>query len=372
MKNCYVDIHVIQTVPPSCVNRDDTGSPKTAVYGGTTRARVSSQSWKHAMRSMFKEIFDRDLLGDRTKRVAELVAERIKMTDGTIDDDKCQKLAIDACKSAGISMDKKKEQQSDVLMFISEAQARELARLAVEKNNGGDISGNDFKTALKEHPSVDMALFGRMVASDPSLNYDAAAQVAHSISTHTVHNEYDYFTAVDDLSPEDTAGAGHLGTIEYNSATLYRYATVNVNELRKNLGDNVTAKTVKGFVEAFVRSMPTGKQNTFANRTYPDYVYVAVRDDQPANFSGAFEKPITAGADANGAFEESGGYVGGSIKAFSEYSEEVYRNYVSKPAASWDVGKPAAGMGTEHVTFKELLNKVEEYITEKNCENEVM
>ena len=48
----YVDVHVLQTVPPSCVNRDDTGSPKTAVYGGAVRARVSSQAWKRAVRSM--------------------------------------------------------------------------------------------------------------------------------------------------------------------------------------------------------------------------------------------------------------------------------------------------------------------------------
>ena len=41
-KRLYVDFHVLQTVPPSCINRDDTGSPKTAIYGGVTRARVSS------------------------------------------------------------------------------------------------------------------------------------------------------------------------------------------------------------------------------------------------------------------------------------------------------------------------------------------
>lgn len=363
MRNLYVDINVVQTVPPSCVNRDDTGSPKTAVYGGTTRARVSSQAWKHAVRLMFRDTFDKELLGDRTKRVTEMVSTHIKEIDNTIAADKCAKLALEACKAAGISMDKKKEQQSDVLMFISNAQAAELARLAVEKNNGADVSGNDFKAALKERPSVDMALFGRMVAADPSLNYDAAAQVAHSISTHTVHNEYDYFTAVDDLAPEDNAGAGHLGTVEYNSATLYRYATVNVNELCRDLGKTVAVKTVKGFVEAFVRSMPTGKQNTFANRTYPDYVYVTVRNDQPANLSGAFEKPVSAGG---------GGYVEGSIKRLSEYADKVYKNYASAPEASWDVGEQTIGAGMEHVTFAELLDKLEGYISEKLSEKEVM
>lgn len=363
MNNFYIDIHIIQTVPPSCINRDDTGSPKTAVYGGKTRARVSSQAWKHAVRLMFRDIFDQELLGDRTKRVTEMVVKHIKAVDSAIDDAKAEKLALDACKAAGISMDKKKEQQSDVLMFISNAQAREIARLAVEKNNGADVSGNDFKAALRERPSVDMALFGRMVASDPSLNYDASAQVAHSISTHTVHNEYDYFTAVDDLSPEDNAGAGHLGTVEYNSATLYRYATVNVNELCKDLGNDIAVKTVKGFVGSLVRSMPTGKQNTFANRTYPDYVYVTVRNDQPANLSGAFEKPVTA---------KDEGYVKGSIEALSKYSGEVYKNYASAPAVSWDVGASSIGAADEHVTFKELLDKLETYMTQRLSETEVM
>jgi len=111
-----------------------------------------------------------------------------------------------------------------------------------------------------------------MVASEATLNCDASAQVAHSISTHTVQNEYDYFTAVDDLAPEDNTGAGHLGTVEFNSSTLYRYATVNLVELSNALGKQVTAETAAKFVEAFVRSMPTGKQNTLQ-----PYYYVRTR-----------------------------------------------------------------------------------------------
>lgn len=104
----------------------------------------------------------------------------------------------------------------------------------------------ELQEALKNYPSVDLALFGRMVADEPSLNYDAAAQVAHAISTHAVHNEYDYFTAVDDCTSEDNSGAGHLGTVEYNSSTLYRYATVNAAELVRYLGED-TPKAVRNF-----------------------------------------------------------------------------------------------------------------------------
>ena len=142
-----------------------------------------------------------------------------------------------------------------------------------------------------------MVLFGRMVAEAASLNYDAAAQVAHSISTHAVQNEYDYFTAVDDCPDSDNAGASHLDTKEYNSATLYRYATVNVMELERHLGAKKAAEVVRSFGEAFIRSMPTGSQNTFANRTLPDAVYVTIREDQPVNLCGAFERAVRKSAE---------------------------------------------------------------------------
>jgi len=142
-----------------------------------------------------------------------------------------------------------------------------------------------------------------MVADDPALNTDASAQVAHAISTHKVENEYDYYTAMDDRSPEDQAGAGMIGTIEFNSSTLYRYATVAAHDLKKNLGDaNVAAKAVKEFVRAFICSMPTGKLNTFANNTPPYSVMLAVRRDQPVNMVGAFETPVKAG---EGGYQEN-------------------------------------------------------------------
>ena len=214
-KRLYVDFHVLQTVPPSCVNRDDTGSPKTTVYGGAVRARVSSQAWKHAMRVMFTgEMSDAVETGYRTKKGTDLVAKQIKALAPDAD---AFKLTQEIFKILKIKAD---EDGTKALFFLSDAQAKALAKLAVE----GCKDKNRYKEALKEAPSADMALFGRMVADDPSLNYDAAAQVAHSISTHTVQNEFDYFTAVDDCAPEDNAGAGHLGTVEYNSATLYRYA----------------------------------------------------------------------------------------------------------------------------------------------------
>lgn len=351
----YVDIHVLQTVPPSCVNRDDTGSPKTAVYGGTTRARVSSQAWKHAMRGDFRKMFATEELGVRSLKVVSLVADEIAAIDSTISEKTRNKKAAEALKAAGISIKSTKDddiEKADALFFMSNKQAKEIAKLVCD----GEEDKNAYKKALKDNPSVDIALFGRMAASDPTLNYDAAAQVAHAISTHTIQNEYDYFTAVDDLQDDDNAGAGHLGTVEFNSSTLYRYANVNVSELAKTLdGVSDAADVVRKYVETFVLSMPTGKENTFANRTFPDAVYVTVRNDQPVNLCGAFERPVR---------DSEEGYAAESENRLVEYAKKVYDNFAAKPEVSFCVGDKLAEIA-EKKSFPELLDTLAMYISEQ-------
>ena len=330
----YVDVHVLQTVPPSCVNRDDTGSPKTAVYGGVTRARVSSQAWKRAMRLKFREMLSAGDVGRRTKLVVDLIAGKI--------------LELEA---AGVKVKEDKEKlKTGALFFISPGQIQALAEIALQPEDG-KLDKAACQAALKTLPTVDLALFGRMVADDPCLNFDAAAQVAHAISTHAVENEYDYFTAVDDCAPEDNAGAGHLGTVEFNSSTLYRYATVNVEDLRKMLGQK-TSEAVRAFVDAFIRSMPTGKQNTFANWTRPDAVYVTVRKDQPINLVGAFEKPVRAG---------NSGYVDGSIRALVTYAQETYADFASAPVLSLAVGSGLEALA-EPCSVNALLDALEAWL----------
>lgn len=363
-KNLYVDFHVIQTVPPSCINRDDTGSPKTAIYGGTMRARVSSQSWKRAVRIMFKELFSEDFIGYRTKGITDLVSQKICVCNPDIPDEEAEKMAKTVLELAGVKAGADKK---DALFFISSLQIASLAELAWEYYNDKTSKKEKDKTfkpllekALNDNPSVDMLLFGRMAASNPNLNYDAAAQVAHSISTHTISNEYDYFTAVDDCGPEDNAGAGHLGTVEFNSSTLYRYASVNIRELAEKLKSDELKLAVKGFAEAFVRSMPTGKQNTFANRTLPDMVYVTFRKDQPINLVGAFERPIAV---------EKGGYVENSETALVKYAETVYENYAAVPDKSWTVGKDFGDFARK-VNFSELLGEIEYEIGQYSLERE--
>ena len=349
MNTLYLDLHVLQTVPPSCINRDDTGSPKTAIYGGVTRARVSSQAWKHAMRNMFSDIFSQDQIGVRSKNIIDLIAEELEKIgyQGNREKKSCE-----ALKNAGIKLNK--ENKTDALFFMSRKQAKKLAELI----STDEEDKNAYKSALSEYPSIDIALFGRMVASDPSLNYDAAAQVAHSISTHEVRNEYDYFTAVDDLSETDNAGSGHLGTVEFHSATLSRYATVNVYELKQYLGTE-TPQAVLGFVKAFLLSMPTGKQNTFANRTAPDFAYITLRKDQPVNLAGAFEKPVYS----------EGGYSDKSVQALAAYAQKVYHSFVETPETSYCVGQEVDGLG-EEVSIGQLFEVLKECVAEY-CEEEM-
>jgi len=334
MKNnrLYVDVHILQTVPPSCLNRDDTGSPKTAMYGGVYRARVSSQSWKKAVRDMFREeLVSEEKLGVRTKHIVKMVADEIEKLGG----ENPEKSAQEVLGSAGIGLKENKKSKAlepGALFFLSAAQAKALAALAV---NGGVKDKKEAQSALNRFPGVDVALFGRMVADDPALNTDACAQVAHSISTHKVSNEYDYFTAVDDMAPEDNAGAGMIGTVEYNSATLYRYATVAVHELREQL-ETETTEAVCAFVDAFIRSMPKGKQNTFANWTPPDAVLVTIRTNQPINLVGAFEKPVSA---------SESGYREVSSKVFIDYAKSTYENWLGSPDVSLVTGELFSGLG---------------------------
>lgn len=352
-KRLYVDFHVLQTVPPSCINRDDTGSPKTAIYGGVTRARVSSQAWKHAMRQAFVEesLLDEEDVGKRTKKVTELVEKEIAALAPEKDAAKLAKKTLD---NAGIKND---EKGTKALFFISQAQIKALAQLAVEECT----DKKEYKKALSTAPSADIALFGRMVADDPSLNFDAAAQVAHSISTHAVQNEYDYFTAVDDCQVEDNAGAGHLGTVEYNSATLYRYATVNVRELERHLDAEKAAEVVRSFGEAFIRSMPTGKQNTFANRTLPDAVYVTIREDQPVNLCGAFERAVRKSLE---------GYAEPSKSALQAYAQQLYQSFAEAPAKSFTVGTGLEALAPAQ-PLNTMLDALEEAVKENLTGNEV-
>jgi CRISPR system Cascade subunit CasC len=306
------------------------------------------------MRQMFRDEFRTEHIGVRTKKIVGMVMEQITALAPERSEADVESLAKDALKNAGLSI-KSTEKGTEALFFMSTAQAKALAELAV----AGKADKKAYKDALEKNPSYDMALFGRMVASDPSLNYDAAAQVAHSISTHGVHNEFDYFTAVDDRQVEDNAGAAHVGSMEFNSSTLYRYATVNVSELEQSLGGDTPA-VVRGFAEAFICSMPTGKQNSFANRTLPSLVYVTLRQDQPINLVDAFERPVVS----------QNGYTKPSEERLVRRAQQVYQQFSMEPVLSFGIGAGVAELA-EPTSLRQLLDGLEEGVAQQLSEREV-
>lgn len=350
----YIDIHAIQTVPPSNINRDDTGSPKTAQYGGVTRARVSSQAWKKAMRQYFIEQLDANELGIRTLELVRYIAKNIQLLDENIDEETALKKAEKIINAAGVktadtknnSEDNPKHKIVKALFFMGVEQAKALAQAAIDDVTDKKVLAE----ILNNNPAVDIALFGRMVADDPTLNEDASAQVSHAISTHAVQTEFDFFTATDDLTSIDNSGAGMIGTIEYNSSTLYRYANVAGHELLKQLGNTEqTVKTLSLFIEAFVKSMPTGKVNTFANQTLPQAIVISVRDDRPVNLISGFEVPVVSNK----------GYVQQSIdKLKSEFIET--QKFVDEPLFTLTIG--LEDLGEEKASLTDLLKDFDEKI----------
>lgn len=378
MTRTILDINVLQTVPPSNLNRDDTGSPKSAIYGGTLRARVSSQAWKRAARLDFGHYLDTSELGIRTKRLVEVLAERArKRSEDQLSSEEAIRLATALLGVAGVKLKaaraRKDEEagpaESEFLYFLSNSQLDRLAQVIVEaaesEDEGATMKAAAPKKILAEGHSVDIALFGRMVADHTDLNVDAAAQVAHAISVHEVRSDFDYFTAVDDAkdsSMGDDAGAAMIGTVEFNSSTLYRYATVDVDRLRDNLGDaEATRRAVEAFVRSFVTSMPSGKQNTFANRTLPDAIVVSLRDTQSVNLVGAFEVPV-----------EKGAHVASAARELAAYATEIDASFGTTPVQSWvvQVGAataPLAELG-DKVTFGELVQGVGAAVAERLAE----
>ncbi|KGQ22205.1 type I-E CRISPR-associated protein Cas7/Cse4/CasC [Thermus filiformis] len=296
-----LEIHVIQTVAPSNLNRDDTGSPKDALFGGYRRARISSQAQKRAVRLAFRDwpLLSQEELAVRTKRLLEALGDRLQdLPDGG------GRAVENALNALGLGV---KEGKTEYLLFLGH---RELDRLAgIIRENlealSGEVKGKkeakvpeEVKKALERvldgGKAVDLALFGRMLADRPELGVDAAAQVAHALSTHKVDREFDFYTAVDDLNPKEDTGAGMMGDVEFYSATLYRYAVVNLDLLKGNLqGDkDLALRGALAFLEAFPLTLPSGKQNSFAAHNPPLFVAFRAGEGMPRNLATAFEDPV--------------------------------------------------------------------------------
>ncbi|MDD5328425.1 MAG: type I-E CRISPR-associated protein Cas7/Cse4/CasC [Sulfuricella sp.] len=325
----HLELHIIQSVPVACLNRDDLNSPKTAVFGGVQRARVSSQSWKRAIREMSKEFMPKFFKGDRTRRmvftlkncfvergipqecaiaIAERVADIVETLDSKNDEVGIKKIKTlmffsDAEYQSIANVIANSEDVKGALGALSDAlkmddeKAKEQALKVMGKILEKGAIAKSIKAAqLKD--AGDIALFGRMVANDHSLTVEAASMFSHALSTHKADNEIDFFAAVDDLQSKAESGAGMTGTLEFNSATYYRFAALNLDMLADtdHLGSmtpDERKSVVRAFVEATLKAIPGARKNTMNGNTLPVYVLGVVREKgHPVQLINAFENPI--------------------------------------------------------------------------------
>ncbi len=337
LSSIRVEFHVLQSFPVTCLNRDDVGSPKTAIVGGSTRARVSSQCWKRAVRLALREYAG--TLGTRTKLIAELIAnECIKQGATNEQALACGKKVEEVfIKSKPIkekeddstdSEDTKassEDSKTDTLLFLSPNEVSLLAEEFKKNDFIPDkvITHKDAKKQAKEIENIigktnnhvdaiDIALFGRMVAQANKMDIEGAASFSHAISTHKATNEIEFFTALDDLSSEQ--GSAHMGSLEFNSATYYRYICLDVGQLNQTLLGNIS-EGISSFIKALYVAIPGARQTTQSGASPWEFARVYIRKGQRLQVP--FETAVKA---------KNGGYLESSkdeLKAYLDKKEKL-------------------------------------------------
>jgi CRISPR system Cascade subunit CasC len=340
-----IELHILQSFPVSCLNRDDVGAPKTAIFGGATRARISSQSLKRAIRLYAKELCPDLYAGERSKLIVQPIAEAAQRHGASpekaadVSKKFCHELATfdeSAFKNKGILKVK-------TLMFLSPAERDEIGKALaaiLAESRDAKILEKKIKSAAakvqeaKLKDAADIALFGRMVATDHSLTVEGAAMFSHALSTHRADNDIDFYTAVDDrqredptVEEEDRAGSGMMGTLEFTSAAYYRYAGLNLGLLGD--GEHLAALSapdrrtvVDTFLRAAILAIPGARKNSMNAHTLPGYVLGLVRDNgQPLQLVNAFENPVRP---KNGLMEVS-------VAALKDHHKRLKETWGIKP-----------------------------------------
>ena len=299
--NRFMQLHLLTSYPPSNLNRDDLGRPKTAEMGGARRLRISSQSLKRAWRT--SDVFEeaaKGHVGTRTKEMGRRICQRL------IDKGIAEKKSRDWSRKIAEQFGKLKRSKDDgkhegleieQLAHFSPEEIEQIDQLTDTLIERGSEPTEEELGLLREKPAAaDIGLFGRMLAASPRFNVEAAAQVAHAITIHKVAVEDDFFTAVDDLNEGiDDVGAGHMGETEFGAGLFYLYICVDRHSLLENLGgdEELARRTLAAIVEAAVKVSPTGKQNSFASRAYASFALCETGDQQPRSLSVAYLKPVS-------------------------------------------------------------------------------
>ncbi len=309
----HLEFHILQSFPVSCLNRDDMGAPKSAVIGGVSRARVSSQCWKRAVRMKMHKSGYPDSW--RTRYIHEVIENKCKNMGATTE--QAEECGVITAHALTMGADKKKKkdkneqgQQSekltlknnhcDVLFFLSEREADAIVN-TFKENGFKPLSNTIIQEKAKgvlntKNDCIDIALFGRMVANAADLNVEAAASFAHAISIHEVNPEIDFFTAVDDWHLEEP-GSGHMGSLEFNSATYYRYISLDLGQLAENMKTDDIAPAVEVFMKALFQAVPEARQTTMTAATPWDFAIVTLRKGQ--NLQIPFNAPVRKKRDTD-------------------------------------------------------------------------
>lgn len=364
-KGQILEFHILQSFPVSCLNRDDVGSPKSAIVGGVERARVSSQCWKRYVRLAMNDS-DKVIHGTRTKLISELVAKACREKGATDEQakacgDKIEQIFIkkkdDKKSKKGKDTDviddvvEESTEKTDTLLFLSPNEVDILAEAFLQEGFNPDnvIKQKDSKKQAKEMAALignvsdsvnalDIALFGRMVAQAAELNIEAACSFSHAISTHHVSSEIEFFTAVDDSEYEKDKkgekghqGAGHMGSLEFNSATYYRYVSLNLGQLYDSLAGQSLPEAIEAFTKALFLAVPSARQNSMSGASPWEFAKVFVRKGQRLQVP--FETPVKKAKD--------GGFLEPSIAALNTYlddKETMYDSLFGKKA-EYTIGK---------------------------------
>ena len=331
------EIHMLKNYPPTNLNRDDTGAPKTCTFGRVTRGRISSQCLKRTWRTsdLFRSEIGAENLGLRTRKLPELVSKRL-LEMGIAQ----EYVDIVKPKISGFgNKDGKETKKGDItaqMIFFSPQDIEAVADVlkvileqCKEKKEVEKLKAKDLQAAVKNADirpvTLDIALFGRMVTSDAFRDVEASMQVAHAISTNQVSVESDYFTAMDDLLNGDTMderGAGMIDDVDFNASCYYLYAALDTDLLRDALkevenSDEIIKKAVPALLRTMAFSNPSGKQNSFAGHILPSAFMVTCKDNKiPVNMVNAFIEPVH-GRDV----------IKESIQKLADEADSINRNY---------------------------------------------
>jgi len=328
-----IELHILQSFPVTCLNRDDVGAPKSARFGGVQRARVSSQSWKRAIRELAAtdDSAKAHFAGQRTRFVVKALREAYSAKGA--DEAKADALAQVTADALG-KLDNLESGSVKTLLFFSRQELGAVVdavwELGLDEATLSEAVGEDKKKAEKASKALakplakaaknlgkavkdaaDIAIFGRMVADDASLTLEGAGLFSHALSTHAVSNELDFFSAVDDAKKDaDDAGAGHIGTIEYNSACYYRYVGVNLDLLfsashLQHFSSDKRQAVLTAFLRAAIMAVPSARKNSMFGFTPPFYILGLRRAGQPISLVNAFERAVPAGGDGYAAASQT-------------------------------------------------------------------